>query len=154
MVNTTVYVHYLTMPSNFWNHDWRSKSNGSISYSVHKVTRFMVQCAKHYKNLCDHAKGQEKIKTTILVHNFIIPANCWNHDRRSMLNGLISYSVHKVTRFMVQCAKSFRDLAKRSRKGTKIKRMRNMEERKGQERGEEDKSKIKPVVSWLDAFPF
>ena len=36
-------------------------------------------------------KGQEKVKITGIVHNFIILANCWNHDGRSM-----RYGVHKV----------------------------------------------------------
>ena len=41
--------------------------------------------------------GQEKVKvnTTGIVHNFIILANCWNHDRRSKSNGSMSYGVHK-----------------------------------------------------------
>ena len=44
-------------------------------------------------------KGQEKVmvKTTDLVHNFFILANCWNHDQMSMSNGSMSYGVHKVT---------------------------------------------------------
>ena len=44
-------------------------------------------------------KGQRKIKvkTIGIVHNFIILANCWNHDRRSMWNSSMSYGVHKVT---------------------------------------------------------
>ena len=42
-------------------------------------------------------KCQEKvkIKTTGLVRNFIIPANCWNHDWRSKSNGSMSYGVHE-----------------------------------------------------------
>ena len=43
--------------------------------------------------------GQEKVKvkTTSPVHNFIILANCWNHNRWSMSNGSMSCGVHKVT---------------------------------------------------------
>ena len=36
-----------------------------------------------------------KVKTTGLVRNFIIPANCWNHDWMSKSNGSMSYGVHK-----------------------------------------------------------
>ena len=57
---------------------------------------FMAQCGKSFVTL---QKGQEKVKvkTTGLVHNVIILANCWNHDQMSMSNGSISYGVHKVT---------------------------------------------------------
>ena len=63
-----------------------------------KLTPFIVQCGKvicfswPWKRL-----RKDKVKTTALVHNFIILANCWNHDQRSMWNGSMSYGVHKVT---------------------------------------------------------
>ena len=49
---------------------------------------FMVQCVKYYK-------FSWNCKITGLVHNFIIPANCWNHVWRSKSNGSMSYGVHK-----------------------------------------------------------
>ena len=41
-------------------------------------------------------KGQRKVKvkTVALVHNFIIIANGWNHDRKSISN--MSSGIHKV----------------------------------------------------------
>ena len=47
---------------------------------------------------CDLEKRQNKVKvkTAGLVRTFIILANCWNHDRRSISNGSMSYGVHKV----------------------------------------------------------
>ena len=94
-----------------WNHDWRSKSNGSMSMVSTKWLQFMVHVQKVFVTL---RKGQEMVKgkTTGLVHNFIIPANCWNHDWRSKSNSLLSYGVHKVNPgpFMVLCMKNKRPL--------------------------------------------
>ena len=58
----------------------------------------MVQCGKIQSFFVTLQNGQEKVKvkTTSLVHNFIILTNGWNHDRRSMSNGSMSYCVHKV----------------------------------------------------------
>ena len=53
------------------------------------------------------------------MHNYIIIANCWNHDRRSMSNASMSYGVHKLTPhswYNVRKSLSFHDLAKRTRK--------------------------------------
>ena len=36
------------------------------------------------------------VKTTGLVHNFIILVNCWNYDQRLTIRGSISSGVHKV----------------------------------------------------------
>ena len=74
-------------------------SNGSMSYGIHKVTTVHGTIWKNYKFFVTLETGQEKVKvkTTGIVHNFIILANCWNHDRRSMSNGSMSYNVHKVT---------------------------------------------------------
>ena len=66
-----------------------------MSYGVHKVSPVHgTMCEEVFVTL---QKGQEKVKvkTTGLVHNFIIPANFWNHDWRSKWNGLMSYGVHK-----------------------------------------------------------
>ena len=62
-----------------------------------KWSPFMVQCAQNSKFFVTLPKGQGKVKVKIsgLVHNFIIPANCWNHDWRSKSNDLMSYGVHK-----------------------------------------------------------
>ena len=68
-----------------------------MSYGVHKVTplQIVTMWRKFFVTL---QKGQRKVKvkTTGLVHNFIILANCWNHERMSMSNGSMSYGVHKV----------------------------------------------------------
>ena len=60
-----------------------------------------VPCLWHNKknNFVTLQKGQRKVKvkTIGLVHNFIILANCLNHDRRSMSNGSMSYGIHKVS---------------------------------------------------------
>ena len=44
-----------------------------------KWPTFMAQCANKFKVFVTLQKGQEKVKvkTTGLVHNFIILANCW-----------------------------------------------------------------------------
>ena len=54
---------------------------------------FMVQYGKIIRLLWPCKKV--KVKTTGLVHNVIIPTNCWNHDWRSKSNGSMSYGVHK-----------------------------------------------------------
>ena len=60
-----------------------------MSYAVHKVHGSMWNFLKVFVAL---QKGEEKVKTTGLVHNFIILANCLNHDQRSMSNGSMSYA--------------------------------------------------------------
>ena len=78
-------THHPSLPGNCWNHDWRSKSNSSMSYGIHnKSVRIHAQT-------CVLTDGW----TTGLVHNFIILANCWNHDWRSKSKGSMSYGVHK-----------------------------------------------------------
>ena len=74
-------------------------SNGSLSYGVHNVTPIHGTIWKNYKIFVTLQNGQEKVKVkaTSLVHNFSLLANCWNHDRRSMSNGSMSYGVHEVT---------------------------------------------------------
>ena len=74
--------------ANCWSHDRRSMSNSSRSYGVHKVTSVHGTMWENSKLFRDLAKGQDevKVKTTGLVHNFIILANCWCQDPRSMSN--------------------------------------------------------------------
>ena len=66
------------------------------------LDHFLKDCTMNEGHFCFQVfmtlqKGQEKvmIKTTGLVHNFIIPSNCWNHDWMSKSNGSMSYGVHK-----------------------------------------------------------
>ena len=49
-----------------------------MSYGVHKVTPVIGTMWENYKFFVTLQKGQEKVmvKTTGLVHNFIILANC------------------------------------------------------------------------------
>ena len=92
---------------------WYGASLGNQFFSIQnffpdpKITKsFLWSCKKF------------NVKTTGLVHNFIILANCWNHDRKSMWNRSMTCGVHKVT--PVHCTlweKVLCDLAKRSRKG-------------------------------------
>ena len=53
-------------------------SDSSMSYDVHKVTPIHGTMCKIFKVFLTLHKYQEKVKvkTTGLVHNFIIPANC------------------------------------------------------------------------------
>ena len=98
-VKTTGLV-ILIILANCWNHNQRSMSNGSPSYGVHNVTHFH---GKMWENsvFCDLAKrsrkGQDQNNRSCAQLHHIIPVNCWNHDRRSMSNGSMSYGVHKVT---------------------------------------------------------
>ena len=98
-IKTTGLAHNFIIPANCWNPDWGWKSNGSMSYGVHKVTPMhgTDNVRKIYKFSwhCKKVKGNFKIKTTGLEHNFTVPANCWNHHRRSKSNGSMSYGVHK-----------------------------------------------------------
>ena len=78
-IKTTGLVHNFIILANCWNHDRRPMSNGSMSYGVHKVNplhnkKFSWPCEK------------VKVKTTGFVPNFIILANYWNHDRRSIID--------------------------------------------------------------------
>ena len=54
-----------------------------------KASRFRVPQSNE---ISFSEKGQEKVKvkTTGIVCDFIIPANCWNHDWRSKSNGSMS----------------------------------------------------------------
>ena len=53
-----------------------------MRYGVHKVTLIHGTILQNSKFCVTLQKGQGKIKvkTTDLVHNFIILANCGNHD--------------------------------------------------------------------------
>ena len=97
-VKATGLVHkYIIMIVNCWN-IW------SMSFNVHKVTPIHGTMWEKSK-FCDLAKFQEKVKvkTTGLVHNFIIPANCWNHDWWSKSNGSMKYGVQKVNVHGTMC---------------------------------------------------
>ena len=61
-------------------------------------------------------KGQRKIKTIGLVHNFIIVANSWNPGRRSMLNVLWCPRSGPRSWFNVENYKFFVTLEKGQRK--------------------------------------
>ena len=52
-----------------------------------KNSKFLWPCTKNQQKV--------KIKTIGLAHNFIISANCWNHDWRSKSNSSRNYGVHK-----------------------------------------------------------
>ena len=88
-VKTIILVYNYIIQANCWWHHLRTMSNGWMSYgvSVHGTmwtnSKFLWPCKK---------VKEVKVRTLDLVHNYIILANCWNHDRRSMLNGWI----HKV----------------------------------------------------------
>ena len=79
MVKTIGPVHNYNILANCWSHDWRSMSNSLVSYGVHKVILIYDTMWKISK---DKGQRKVKVKTIGLVHNFIILANCWNHDRR------------------------------------------------------------------------
>ena len=64
--------------------------NGSMSYGVQKVTPVHGTIWKNYKFVETLQNGQEKVKTTSLVHNFSILPNCWNHDQRSKSHSSVS----------------------------------------------------------------
>ena len=127
-VKTTGIVHNFIILSNYWNHDQRSKSNGSMSYgSITKWPAFMVQCAKKYKFLwpCKKIKKGSRSKQQVLCttsSSYLL--NCWNHDQRSKSNGSMSYgSITKWPAFMVQCAKKYKFLwpCKKVKKGSRSK---------------------------------
>ena len=63
-----------------FNELWGPQSDPHLWYNMRKILSF---CEK------------EKVKITGLVHNFIIPTNCWNDDWRSNSHGSMSYGVHK-----------------------------------------------------------
>ena len=68
-----------------------------------------IQCGKIIISiLCDLAK---RSKTICLVHNFIILANFWRHDQRSMWNSLMSYSVQylhcSLAFWSIHCEKKY-----------------------------------------------
>ena len=54
-----------------------SMSNGSLSYGVHKGTHVHGTRWNNYKifGTLQNVQEQVKVKTTGIVHNFIIPAN-------------------------------------------------------------------------------
>ena len=64
---------------------------------VSKVSSVQSDPHSCYNVTLQKRQGKVKVKTTNLMHNFIIPANCWNHDWRSKSNGSMGYRVHKVT---------------------------------------------------------
>ena len=95
-VKTTGLAHNFIIIANSWNNDQRSMSNGSMNYGVYIVTPINGTMWENSKLFVTLQKGQEKVKTTGLVHNFIILTNGWKHNRRSKSNGPMSCSVHKV----------------------------------------------------------
>ena len=88
----TSQVLYIIILGNFWKwyHNQRSMSSRSMSYGVHKVTPFMAQCGKILSFVWPCKRSRKG-----LVHNFIILADCWNHDQRSKWKGSMSCGVHK-----------------------------------------------------------
>ena len=64
-----------------FNELWCPQSDPHSWYNVRTILRY---CDLEKRS----RKGQGK-KTTCLVHNFIVLANCWNHDCRSKSNGSI-----------------------------------------------------------------
>ena len=121
-VKATGLVHNFIILAKCWNHDWKSKSNGSMryhGYRVHKVNLFMIQCAKNSKFMWPfkYVKERSRSKQQVLcatsssrkgiVHNHIILAVIITYDQCQIVKWVTIMVSTKWPPFMVQCGRSY-----------------------------------------------
>ena len=73
------------------------KQSNSNDVKSPAFSRASIEQSGTNLNYCDLSKhGRNvKVKAIGIVHNYIMLANCWNHDQMSMSNVSMSYGVHK-----------------------------------------------------------